>query len=110
MIDANQGINKDSLRKLTDASYERFRIQVFTAIVMLLADFEMSWDDLANKLQWKWNSHRMPIRYFTGSEVKKALGDNGYKDIDLEILNEVASVFSTEPYIIFKPRFPYTQT
>ena len=107
-IDANKGCPEDTLRRLKAASYERFHIELIKSIERLLEDFEMDWDDLAGKLQWKWNEYHNPIRYLTGDEVKAAIGGNGFRIMDMEAINAIAHVFSMEPYILFKPRFPYT--
>jgi hypothetical protein len=98
MIDANKGASEETLRRFKEASYERFRIELIASIERLLDDFEMTWDDLAKKLMWF---------SLTGSGVKDRLG-GAY--IGVEELNEIAHVFSAEPYIIFRPRFPYINT
>ncbi len=97
MIDANKGTTLDTLRRLKQASEERFRIQLFEAIIMSLDNFKMTWDDLADKLPAK----------RSGSQLKSYVG---HYPLNLTEINEITHVFSAEPYIIFRPRKPYTQT
>lgn len=98
MIDANRNTSVEVLDQLKAASYERFRIELFGAVEKLLEDFKMTWDDLAEKLDWG----------VKGETLKNIVGDAG--TIPLKELNEIAHTFSTEPYIIFRPRHPWTQT
>jgi len=102
MIDANRGATEETLRRLQEESYERFRTELFKSVEQLLTDFEMTWDDLAEKLKWPWLSRS---RYMTGAEIKQHLG---IKPLTTFTLNEIAAVFSAEPYVIFKPRLPWT--
>jgi len=111
MIEANKGASEDTLRRLKEASYERFRVQLIKAVEKLLEDFEMTWDDLAKKLQWRfWDRYSQSFergKVQTGQDIKTTLGT---KHISLFALNDIAHVFSMEPYILFKPRFPYVGT
>ena len=104
MIDANRGTSEEALRRLKAASYERFHIELITAIERLLDDFQMTWDDLAVRLcadpEWVVNT-------LQGSNLKSYVG--GFP-LPLNELNAIAHIFSAEPYIIFRPRFPYTQS
>ena len=97
MIDANRGATEETLRRLQAESYERFRLELFKSVEQLLADFEMTWDDLAHKIN----------KNMSGTEVKFYVGGDIH-DIDVRMINEIAAVFSAEPYIIFKPRLPWT--
>ena len=97
MINPHKGESDLVLRRLKKGSEERFRIQLFEAIRMLLDDFDMTWKELAAKVS---------IR--TGGDTLRAYV--GHHDLDIVELNEIAHVFSAEPYIIFRPRKPYTQT
>jgi len=97
MIDANRGKSEKILRRLEAASYERLRSQLLVSIGILLDDFEMTWDDLADKLSAK----------RSGDEFRAYCGRN---DLTLREINAIASVFSTEPYFIFRARFPWTQS
>lgn len=103
MIDPTRGANEETLRRLTDESYERFRIQFFEAVKKKLEDFEMTWDDLADKLNWTRDKEKMQ-----GDVIKKELGSDVF--FTLEEMNQIASVFSCEPYVIFRPRFPWTKS
>ncbi len=82
---------------MKEASYKRFRIELFNAVEKLLEDFEMTWDDLAEKLDWG----------VKGVEMK---GWIGVDYLDLRELNENAHRFSAGPYMIFRPRKPWIQT
>jgi hypothetical protein len=97
MIDPNKGASDEVLERLKQESYERFRIQLINSIEKLLDDFHMTWDDLGKKLGWP--------GYLRGCDLKSYLDD-----IPLEDLNCIAHAFSTEPYVIFRPRMPWTQT
>lgn len=105
MIDPNKGASQNLLDRLREGSYERFHTQLLEAIETLLNDFEMDWDDLAEKLHWPLSEYRVPIRYLTGQEIKQIIGD----DLSSDELNDIAAAFSAEPYIIFRPRFPWIE-
>jgi hypothetical protein len=97
MIDPTKGASEETLRRLRDESYERFRLQLFKSFEQLLADFEMTWDDLARV-----------SGYGTGDFFKNALGTQN--SLTLFDLNTLAAIFSAEPYVVFRPRFPWTQS
>ena len=97
MIDPNRDTTKETLRRLSDAGYERFRLQLLESLSLLMNDFQMTWDDLAKLL---------PVRR-SGDELRKYIGEH---DLTIKELNAIAHVFSMEPYLIFKARFPWTQT
>lgn len=107
MIDPNQGASEELLKRLKEGSFERFQTQLLEAIEILLNDFDMTWDDLANKLQWPWNRYRTPVRILTGQEIKSFISNEGYGEMTLGHLNDIAAAFSVEPYIIFRPRMPW---
>jgi hypothetical protein len=95
MNDPNKGASREVLRRLEEASYENFRMQLLSAIEKLLEDFEMTWGDLGR---------------LAGDP---ALGDKqivGMDDLTMSQINSIASAFSSEPYIIFKARSPWTTT
>ena len=96
MIEPNRDTSEDVLVRLKQGSYERFHLQLINDIDQLLSEFEMSWDDLAERLTLK----------RTGIELKKYLGGC---PLSMEELNSVAAIFSAEPYILFRPRFPWIQ-
>lgn len=106
MIDANKDTSPEVLERLREASYERFRIQLLNAVEKLLEDFEMSWDDLAWKLQWNIFPEEVG-RVMSGEQVKREIGESFLTD---EEFNDIAHCFSAEPYIIFRPRKPWIKT
>ena len=97
MVNPNQTTSEDVLRRLKEASYERMRIELKCSIELLMKDFDMTWDDLAELLK---SEH-------TGISLKKYVGT---APLPLEELNLLAHIFSCEPYIIFRPREPWTKT
>lgn len=106
MINPNKGANKETLRRLKEGSYERVRVELMNSVESKMRDFEMSWDDIGlllgmtpefiGKLSSPGDVARWEIIY-----------DN---QLTLENLNDIAHLFSCEPYIIFRPRDPWTQT
>jgi len=103
MIDANKGASEEVLRRLKEESYERFRIQLYEAVRKLLFDFEMTWKDLADKLSWQ-----SPFGgVCTGDEIKKIVGSLSLR---VEEINQIAHCFSSEPYVIFRPRQPWIKS
>ena len=110
MVNPNRDTSEDVLRRLKEASYERMRVELKCSIELKMKDFKMTWDDLADKLKWPWNRHHAPIRFLSGEEIKRVIVDEGFYPLDLVTLNAIAHVFSCEPYIIFRPREPWTQT
>jgi len=94
MIDPYKGISEEVKERHKEAAYERYRIELIKSIEQLLSDFEMTWDDLSNMLKLKRN----------GQQLKRYIGINELKDIEL---NAIAHVFSTDLYIIFRPRAPW---
>ncbi len=97
MIDPNATASEEVLAQYKQASYERFRTQFASAIEQKLIDFEMSWDKLAEQLDWMWS----------GEKVKSIVRD---EILDVEQMNEIAHAFSCEPYIILRPRLPWVNT
>lgn len=116
MIHPNKNINQEeTLRRLQEEGHERLRINLFNAIQMKLNDFEMDWKDFAGMLAMhsisdeflKIDEETGQFRGMTGEELKAELGDD---PLTLEELNMIASCFSCDIQIIFKPRYPYTNT
>jgi len=66
----------------------------------------MSWKDLADKIEGSYKSFPT-LMAKTGDELRRYVGNHSLSIIEI---NEIAHVFSAEPYIIFRPRKPYTQT
>lgn len=96
-INPNRATSEDVLRRLKEASYERMRVELKNSIELLMKDFDMDWDDLANLLGLK----------RSGIGLREYIGIN---PLTLEELNALAHIFSTELYIIFRPREPWTKT
>ena len=93
MINPNRTTSEDTLRRLKAASYERTRNELKCSIELLLEDFGMTWKDLEPLLMT--------------STPKKDIVQN---EMTLRQLNEIAHIFSTEIYIIFRPRDPWVKT
>lgn len=106
MINANKSTTPETLRRLKEGSEERFRIQLFEAVTMSLDTFEMTWQDLADKIKRTYKSFPT-LMAVTGDELRRYVGNHALNVIEI---NEIAHIFSAEPYIIFRPRKPYTQT
>uniref|UniRef100_A0A6M3KQ56 Uncharacterized protein n=1 Tax=viral metagenome TaxID=1070528 RepID=A0A6M3KQ56_9ZZZZ len=100
MNDPNRGVSQELLTLYKRESYERFRLQLFEAIEILLTDFEMTWDDLADKLQ------QLTCVGTSGITLKQKIGWS--ESLTDEFLNDVAAVFSMELHLIFRPRLPGT--
>jgi hypothetical protein len=112
VIDPNKGTSQPVLDRLRDESYERTRLQIYEAIQKQLDDFEMTWDDLAEKLDWSVELRTLSPSgqvvqdwvIMSGEQVKQRIGCD---PISLRNLNQIAHVFSAEAYMIFRPRYPW---
>ena len=100
MINPNQSTSEDVLRRLKQASYERMRVELKCSIELLMKDFDMTWQDLADKLKW-------PSGELRAFVIKEKVIQGS---LSLEELNDLAHIFSCEPYIIFRPRLPWIKT
>lgn len=98
MINPNRQTSEDVLRRLKEASYERMRVELKCSIELLMKDFDMDWDDIGRLLGLE-NSR-------AGRAKHKVI----YGLLTLKELNALAHIFSMEPYIIFRPREPWTKT
>ena len=98
MKNPNRGASKDLLQRYMEASYERMRVELKCSVELLLKDFDMTWDDIAESLDCG----------LLGPEVKKMVIDN--PQLNLVDLNDIAHIFSCEPYIIFRPRLPWIKS
>ncbi len=101
MINPNQNTSEDVLRRLKDASYERMRVELKCSVGLKMRDFDMTWDDLGRLLELLDHPLARSVR-------AKNLVTWG--ELSLEALNNLAHIFSCEPYIIFRPRMPWTKT
>jgi len=100
MINPNRNTSEEVLRRLKEASYERMRVELKCNVEILMRDFDMSWDELGKLLG---------IRDIESRAVMVQQNViQGY--LSLNTLNALAHIFSTEPYIIFRPREPWTKT
>ena len=104
MTNPNQNTSEDVLRRLRDASYERMRVELKCSVELLMKDFDMNWDDLGRLLGMKQKTWQGRIR----ADVAKHNIIQG--SLTLNDLNLLAHIFSTEPYIIFRPREPWVKT
>ena len=98
MTNPNQGTSEDVLRRLKEASYERIRVELKCSIELKMKDFDMNWNDLG-QIDW--------LRLFNPGNIKEAVIQG---EITLSQLNDLAHIFSCEPYIIFRPREPWVKT
>ncbi len=104
MINPNRATSEEVLRRLKEASYERMRVELRCTVELLIKDFDMTWDDLGRLLgmeQKEWQGR-------SRADVAKRKIIQG--SLTLNDLNALAHIFSTEPYIIFRPRNPWIQT
>ncbi len=100
MINPNRATSEEVLRRLKEASYERMRVELKCSVELLMKDFDMTWDDLILLLG---NGKILK----DGDRVRQAIIGGG---LTLRQLNEITHLFSCEPYIIFRPRSPWTKT
>ena len=98
MINPNRQTSEDVLRRLKGASYERMRVELKCSIELLMKDFEVDWDIIANQLGRPLDG---------GLRIKEEVIGG---ELSLWELNSLAHIFSCEPYIIFRPREPWTKT
>lgn len=104
MINPNKGTSEDVLSRLKLASKERMLIEIKDTIDTHLKEFKMSWDDLARLLGMPEQNARKESRSLI--LMRRIL--NG--KFTVNDLNTIAHLFSAEPYIIFRPRFPWTNS
>lgn len=105
MINPNKGTSDDVLRRLKEESYERMRVELKNSIEVKMRDFGMSWDDVGRLLGME--SKTVGDLELRGAGARKHVIQG---PITLFELNALAHIFSCEPYIIFRPRDPWTQT
>jgi hypothetical protein len=101
MIDANKGLSEEFQIEIQNLAYERVRAEIVTAVTKLMREFEMGWEDLA-RLAFPAGDPSL-----RGECIRETLHCG---TITIEFLNRIAAAFSAEPYIIFRPRFPWTQS
>ena len=105
MVNPNRQTSEDVLRRLKEASYERMRVELKCSIELLMKDFDMDWDDIGQVIGLR---ERTPGNGPSRAEIvkHKVVQSN----MTLGDLNLLAHIFSCEPYIIFRPRSPWTKT
>jgi hypothetical protein len=105
MINPNKATSEDVLRRLKEASEERMRVELMNTVEMLLKDFDMSWDELGELLGFGPTGETD-----TETRADRVRWHVRQSGMFLSELNALAHVFSAEPYIIFRPRMPWTKT
>lgn len=103
MENPNRETSEEVLRRLKEGSYERMRVELKNSVESKMVDFGMNWDDLGRLLGIK-TPETGPSR---GDFAKWKVVQG---EMTLTELNALTHLFSCEPYIIFRPREPWTQT
>ncbi len=105
MTGPNRNTSEEVLRRLKEASNERMRVELLNSLVLKMKDFDMTWDDLGRLLGWEPTGETdIETR---ANRVRDYVIQGG---LFLSDLNELAHIFSCEPYIIFRPREPWVKT
>ena len=107
MINPNKDTSDDVLRRLKEGSYERMRVELKESVEAKLKDYDMTWDDLGRLLGMK-ERKKVTVMGFTRADRIKHRIIQGR--LTLNDLNTLAHVFSCEPYLLFRPRSPWTKT
>lgn len=100
MINPNRNTSESVLRRLKEASYERMRVELKCSVELKMKEFGMSWGDLVSLLG-------------NGKVLKDADRVREHiiiGNLTLKQLNDIAHLFSCEPYLIFRPREPWVKT
>ena len=97
MINANRDTSGETLQQHKEESHERFRVEFANAVEQKLIDFEMTWEELSEQLDWECTTDEVKLT------VKMGM-------LTTEDMNDLAHVFSCEPYIILRPRLPWVQS
>ena len=105
MLNPNKGSTDEVLVRLKEASQERMRAELLVSVRLKMKDFDMSWNDLGKLLG---EEERTPGN--GPSVVDRAKWKIVQGQITLKELNALTHIFSCEPYIIFRPREPWTRT
>lgn len=85
---------------MKEGSYERLRVELTNSVEAKLRDFDISWDEFGDLI----GIGRAPNR---GHQAKYNIA---WGNLTLTQLNNIAHIFSCEPYVIFRPREPWTKT
>ena len=105
MQNPNKGTSLEVLERLKTASYERMRVELKNSVEMKMRDFDMSWDDLGRLFGFEINTSGNGLS--RGDFIKWRVIQ---EHMTLYELNDLAHLFSCEPYIIFRPRDPWIKT
>ncbi|MCK5601274.1 hypothetical protein KAR91_05385 [Candidatus Pacearchaeota archaeon] len=105
MLNPNKEASAEVLIRLKEASEERMRAELLVSVELKMKDFDMSWDDLGKLLG---EEERTPGNGPSRADIAKWKIVQG--QITLKELNALTHLFSCEPYIIFRPREPWTRT
>lgn len=104
MKNPNRGASEDVLRRFKETSYERMRVELKCSVELLMKDFDMTWDDIGRLLGMSYYAKEPQRR---ADKVRKKIIQGS---LTLNDLNTLAHLFSVEPYIIFRPRLPWTKS
>lgn len=105
MNNPNKGSTGEVLSRLKVASEERMRVELLNSVELKMRDFNMTWDELGKLLG---EEERTPGNGPSVADRAKWKVVKG--QITLKELNALTHIFSCEPYIIFRPREPWTRT
>lgn len=105
MINPNRETSETVLRRLKEASYERMRVELLNTVELLMKDFDMTWDELGELLGFEPTG-----KTDTETRADRVRWHITQGGMYLTELNALAHIFSAEPYIIFRPRMPWTKT
>ncbi len=98
MINPNRDTSEEVLRRLKEGSYERMRVELKNSVEAKMRDFDMSWDNMGDLM----GIGRSLYNRGCQAKYKVVMGN-----MTLFQLNDLAALFSCEPYIIFRPREPW---
>lgn len=102
MNNPNRGVSPELIQRYREESYERIRIEFLRSVEALMKEHDMSWIELGALLErdYGWGCTRE-------STARQQIGAG---PLSLRRMNDVASVFSMELHVLFKPRAPWTLT
>jgi hypothetical protein len=104
MKNPNRGESVEVLQRRKEASYERMRTELLCSVNLLMKDFDMTWDDIGRLLGM--SKYSLEPQRRANHCKRKIIGES----LTLKDLNTLAHLFSCEPYIIFRPRLPWTKS
>lgn len=98
MKNPNRNTSEQTLRRFKEASNERMRVELLNSIELCMKEFSMTWDDIGRLVGMKETKHR-------AEKIKWKIVQGS---LTLNDLNTITHLFSCEPYILFRPRLPWT--